>query len=93
MSFLQQEEELSTVKKTTSILTCSVGSLETFLLHRIVREKANEQLVATRCDGLGLLCATEATQTWRFSITPIKNLNVVIGTLQVGLHVDFIEGL
>lgn len=79
--------------KTTSIPTCSVGSLEAFLLNRIVREKANEQLVSTGCDGLGLLGATEATQTRRFSITPIINLNVVISTLQVGLHIDLIEGL
>lgn len=88
-SFLQQEEKTNTAY----ILTCSVGSLKAFLLHRVIREEANEQLVSTRRDGWGLLCATEATQAWSFSISPVVNLNVVISTLQVGLHVDLIEGL
>lgn len=70
-----------------------MGSLKAFLLHRIIREKADEQLVAIRCDRLGFLGATEATQTWCFAITPIIDLNMVIRTFQVGLHVNLIEGL
>lgn len=70
-----------------------MGRLEAFLLHGVIREEANEQLVSTRRDGWGLLGATEATQTWSFSISPVVNLNVVVSTLQVGLHVDLIEGL
>lgn len=70
-----------------------MGSLKAFLLHRVVREEANEQLVATRRDGWGLLGATETTQTWSFSISPIVKLNMVISTFQVSLHVDLIEGL
>lgn len=70
-----------------------MGSLKPFLLYRVVREETDEQLVSTRGDGWGLLGATETAQTWRFSISPIINLDVIIGTLQVGLHVNFIEGL
>lgn len=70
-----------------------MGSLEAFLLHRIIREEANEQLAGTGGDGLGLLGATEATQTWSFPIATVVDLNVVISTLQVGLHVKLIEGL
>lgn len=70
-----------------------MGSLEAFLLHRVIREEPNEQLVAAGCDGWGLLGATEATQTWSLPISPVVKLNVVISTLQVGLHVDLIEGL
>lgn len=77
----------------TASITGSMGSLKAFLLHRVVREEANEQLVATRRDGWGLLGATETTQTWSFSISPIVKLNVVISTFQVSLHVDLIEGL
>lgn len=74
-------------------LTRSMGSLKAFFLHRIIREEANEQLVAAGCDGRRLLSSTETTQFLRFSIAPVVNVNVVIGTLQVGLHVDLIEGL
>lgn len=70
-----------------------MGSLEAFLLHRVIRKEANEQLVATGHDGWRFLGATEATQTWRFSISPVVNLNVVISTLKVGFHVDLIECL
>lgn len=77
----------------TASITGSMGSLKAFLLHRVIWEEANEQLVATRCDRWGLLGATETTQTWSFSISPIVKLNVVISTFQVGLHVDLIEGL
>lgn len=73
--------------------TCSMGCLKAFLLHRVVRKEANEQLVATRRDGWGLLGATEATHTGSFSISSVVNLNVVVSTLQVGLHVDLVEGL
>lgn len=90
--FFFQHDKLSTAI-TASIFTCSMGSLKAFLLHWVIREEANEQLVATRRDGWGLLGATEATQTWSFSISPVVKLNVVISTLQVGLHVDLIEGL
>lgn len=75
------------------MLTCSMGRLESFLLHRVVREEANEQLVAAGRDGWRLLGATEATQAGSFSVTPVVKLNVVISALQVGLHVDLIEGL
>lgn len=74
-------------------LTRSMGSLKAFFLHRVIREEANEQLVAAGCDGWRLLSPTETTQFLRFSIAPIINVNVVIGTLQVGLHVNLIEGL
>lgn len=67
--------------------------LESLLLHRVVREEANEQLVATGCDGWGLLGAAEATQTCSFVIFAIVQLNVVVGAFQVGLDVDLIEGL
>lgn len=70
-----------------------MGDLEAFLLHGVIGEEANEQLIATGCDGRGLFSATEATQTWSFSISPIVQLNVVIGTLQMGLNVELNEGL
>lgn len=68
-------------------------SLKAFFLHRIIREKANEQFVVAGRDGRRLLGATEATQGRRFSISPVVNLNVVIRALQVGLHVQLVEGL
>lgn len=67
--------------------------LKAFLLYRIIREEVNEQLVAAGCYGLGFLCATEAAQTWCFSITTVVNLNVIVSTLQVRFQVNFIEGL
>lgn len=70
-----------------------MGSLEALLLHRVIREEADKQLVATRGDGRGLLGATEATKRWSFSISPVVNLNVVVGTLQMSLHVNLIKGL
>lgn len=79
--------------KGVSVFTCRMGDLEAFLLHWVIREEANEQLIATGCDGRGLFSATEATQTWSFSISPIVQLNVVIGTLQMGLNVQLNEGL
>lgn len=78
---------------TASELTCGVRGLKAFLLHRVIREEADEQLVAGRRDGRGLLGATEAAQARGFSISPIVDLNVVVGALQVGLHVDLIESL
>lgn len=53
--------------------------LESLLLHRVVREEANEELVAAGCDGWGLLGATEATQACSFVIFAIVQLNVVVG--------------
>lgn len=67
--------------------------LKSFLLHRVIREEANKQLVAAGGDGGRLLGATKATQTWSFSISSIIDLNVIISTLKVGLHFNFIKGL
>lgn len=53
--------------------------LESLLLHRVVGEEANEELIATGCDGWRLLGATEATQTRSFVIFAIVQLNVVVG--------------
>lgn len=78
---------------TASAFTCGMWGLESFLLHRVVREEANEKLIATGCDRWRLLGATEATQTWSFSIFSIVQLNVVIGAFQVGLDINLIEGL
>lgn len=73
--------------------TCSVRGLKPFLLHRVIREKANEQLIAAGRDGRGLLAATEASHTRCFAISPIVDLNMIVGALQMGLHVHLIEGL
>lgn len=73
--------------------TCSVGGLKALLLYRVIREEANEHLVGTRHDGRGLLGATEAAQALGFAVPPVIDLNVVVGALQVCLHVELIEGL
>ena len=70
-----------------------MGGLEAFLLHWVVREEADEQLVGTRRDGWRFLGAAEPTQTRSFPISPVVNFDVVVSTLQMGLHVDLIEGL
>lgn len=70
-----------------------MGSLEALLLHRVIGEEADEQLVAARGDGWGLFGAAEATKRWSFSISSVVNLNVVVGTLQMSLHVNLIKGL
>ena len=67
--------------------------LEALLLYRVIGEEANEHLVGSRCDGRGLLGATEATQAGGLPVSAIIDLNVIISTLQVGLHVNLIEGL
>lgn len=53
-------------KKHTAVIvsafTCGMRGLKSFLLHRVVREEANEKLIATGCDRWWLLGAAEATQ-------------------------------
>lgn len=70
-----------------------MGRLKAILLHRVIRKEADEQLVASWGDGWGLLGAAEAAQSRSFSVSAIKKLNVVISTLQVGFHVNLVEGL
>lgn len=70
-----------------------MGGLEALLLNRVIREEADEHLVGAGHDGRRLLAATEATQTGGFAVAPIVDLDVVVGALQMGLHVDLIEGL
>lgn len=67
--------------------------LEALLLHRVVGEEADEQLVGTGGDGRRLLGATEAAQAGCLPVPPVVDLNVVVRTLQVSLHVDLVEGL
>ncbi len=77
----------------TDVLTCSMGSLEAFLLHGVIREEADEHLVAGGYNRLRFLGATVSSEAGCLPIPTVVNLNVVISTFQMRLHVDFIESL
>lgn len=70
-----------------------MGRLKALLLHRVVGEEADEQLVGAGGDGRRLLGATEAAEGRRLCVAPVVNLDVVVRALQVSLHVDLVEGL
>ena len=73
--------------------TCSVRNVEPPLLHRVVGEKAQEHFVAAGNDGRRLLGAAEAPEARRPDAGAVEDLKVVVGALQVGLHVHFVENL
>ena len=76
-----------------SRLTCGVGHLEALPLHGVVRVEAQEHAVARGQDGLGLLAPAEAAQDGGLGVTPVIHLQVIIGTLRLGLDVHLHEGL
>lgn len=70
-----------------------MGRLKAFLLHRVVGEKADEEFIAAGRDGLRLLCAAEATERLGFAVFAVVDFDVVVGALQMSLHVDLVESL
>ena len=70
-----------------------MGRLEALPLHRVVRVEAQEHAVASGQDRLGLLAPAEAAQDGGLGVTPIIHLQVVIGTLRLGLDVHLHESL
>lgn len=70
-----------------------MGRLEALPLHGVVRVEAQEHAAARGQDGLGLLAPAEAAQDGGLGVTPVVHLQVVIGTLRLGLDVHLHEGL
>lgn len=70
-----------------------MGRLEALPLDRVVRVEAQEHAAACGHDWLGLLAPTEAAQNWGLGVTPVIHLQVVVGTLGLGLNVHLQEGL
>lgn len=75
------------------VLTCGMGRLEALPLDGVVGVEAQEHAAARGHDRLGLLAATEAAQNWGLGVTPVVHLQVVVGTLGLGLNVHLQEGL
>lgn len=73
--------------------TSCMGRLKALLLHRVVGEEADEQLVAAGGDGRWLLGAAEAAEGRGLGVAAVVNLDVVVRALQVSLHVDLVESL
>ena len=82
------------LKKATLLLpTCSISGLEASLLHWVVWEKTQEHLVAAGHDRGGFFGATEASESWDAHVSPVVDLQMVVSTLQMSLHVDLVENL
>lgn len=70
-----------------------MGRLKALLLHRVVGEEADKQLVAAGGDGRRLLGAAEAAERRSLGVAAVVDLDVVVRALQVSLHVELVEGL
>lgn len=73
--------------------TCSISGLEASLLHWVVWEKTQKHLVAAGDDRRGFFGATEASESWDAHVSPVVDLQMVVSTLQMSLHVDLVENL
>lgn len=73
--------------------TCGVGGLEALLLDGVIGDELEEHLVARGEEGFGLFGSTEAAERGGFGILAVVDLQVVVGTFLLRLHVQLREGL